>query len=220
MNTTPWQLGTSRHGGVLPARLLTIALSPLQIAVRITPLLFLGVLLIFLFRPPDVDLYELDRFGFLLLVAACLLRAVLLRKPLWPSVPLIWPMFLLLLLAVIPTLGQPYDSQTWSLVAAKFVVPYTLYYLAGLTFDAPALLRYLEIFLLVVLSYLSFTAIAQLLGWDALVFPRYILDPSIGIHIDRARGPFLQAVANGVTLNLLGLVALNKFCRGQLRGSI
>ncbi len=220
MNTTPWQLGASRRGSVFPVWLLTLALSPLQIAVCVTPLFFVATLLIFLFRPPDVDLYELDRFGFLLLVAACLLRAVVLRKPLWPSLPLIWPMFLLLSFAVVTTLGQPYDSQTWSLLAAKFAVPYTLYYLAGLTFDTPASLRYLEIFLLFVLAYLSFTAIVQLLGWDALVFPRYILDPSLGIHIDRARGPFLQAVANGVTLNLLGLVALNKFCRGQLRGPI
>jgi putative inorganic carbon (HCO3(-)) transporter len=220
MNTTPWQLGEPRRGGVFPSGLLTFALRPLQVAVRMTPLLFLGTLLIFLFRPPDVDFYELDRFGFLLLVAACLFRAVLLRKSLWPSVPLIWPMLLLSLLAVITTLGQPYDSQTWSLFAAKFGVPYTLYYLAGLTFDTPESLHTLEIFLLFVLAYLSFTAIVQLWGWDALVFPRYILDPSIGIHLDRARGPFLQAVANGVTLSLLGLVALNKVCRGQLRGAI
>jgi O-antigen ligase len=33
-----------------------------------------------------------------------------------------------------------------------------------------------------------------------------------------ARGPFLQAVANGVTLNLLGLIALNAFRRKRLRG--
>jgi O-antigen ligase len=44
------------------------------------------------------------------------------------------------------------------------------------------------------------------------------LDESLGIHADRARGPFLQAVANGVTLNMLGLIALNAFRRGRLRG--
>ena len=50
------------------------------------------------------------------------------------------------------------------------------------------------------------------------IFPRYILDESLGIHADRARGPFLQAVANGVTLNLLGLVALDSFRRRRLKG--
>jgi O-antigen ligase len=50
------------------------------------------------------------------------------------------------------------------------------------------------------------------------IFPRYILDEGLGYHADRARGPFLQAVANGVALNLLGLVALNSFRRKRLRG--
>ena len=36
---------------------------------------------------------------------------------------------------------------------------------------------------------------------------------------DRARGPFLQAVANGVSLNLLGLVALDSFRRRRLRSA-
>jgi O-antigen ligase len=52
------------------------------------------------------------------------------------------------------------------------------------------------------------------------IFPRYILDEGLGIHSDRARGPFLQAVANGVALNLLGLIALNAFRRGRLRGML
>jgi O-antigen ligase len=192
----------------------------LHAAIRFAPLLYMGTLTIFLFRPPDVDLFELDRLGFVLLVAACVVRAIILRKSFWPSLPLMWPMSLLLLLAVLSTLRQPYDSQTWSLVAAKFAVPYTLYYLAGLTFDTPAWLRRLEIFLLCVLAYLSLTAIFQLFGWDALIFPRYILNPELGIHLDRARGPFLQAVANGVTLNLLGLVALSGVCRGRVRGLV
>ena len=55
-------------------------------------------------------------------------------------------------------------------------------------------------------------------GGNDRIFPRYVLDQSLGIHADRARGPFLQAVANGVTLNMLGLVALDSFRRGRLRG--
>lgn len=33
-----------------------------------------------------------------------------------------------------------------------------------------------------------------------LVLPHYIVDPSVGIHSDRARGPFTEAVANGMAL--------------------
>jgi O-antigen ligase len=51
-----------------------------------------------------------------------------------------------------------------------------------------------------------------------LIFPRFILDESRGFHPDRARGPFLQAVANGVSLNILGLVALHAYKRGSVRG--
>ena len=200
------------------ASLANLVLAPLLAVSRLTPQLFILMLTIFLFRPPDVDLYQLDRIAFGLLVVACLVRAVLLRKRLWPAIPIVWPMLLLGSLAILTTLGQPYNAQTWSLLAAKFVVPYALYYFAGSVFDTPASLRPLETFLLVTLAYLSFTAIAQLLGWDLLVFPRFILDPSLGIHVDRARGPFLQAVANGVVLNVLGLVALDSYRRGRLRG--
>ena len=51
-------------------------------------------------------------------------------------------------------------------------------------------------------------SIAFLADARSLIFPRFILDESIGFHPDRARGPFLQAVANGVSLNLLGILAL------------
>jgi len=60
------------------------------------------------------------------------------------------------------------------------------------------------------------TSVFFLLGADSLIFPRFILDAGLGIHIDRARGPFLQAVANGVSLNILGLIALDSFRRSSL----
>ena len=53
-----------------------------------------------------------------------------------------------------------------------------------------------------------FIAIAFLADARSLIFPRFILDESLGFHPDRARGPFLQAVANGVSLNILGILVL------------
>jgi putative inorganic carbon (HCO3(-)) transporter len=79
-------------------------------------------------------------------------------------------------------------------------------------------LRQFEIFALVVLAYLCFTAIAFLVGAKSLIFPRFILDESLGYHVDRARGPLLQAVANGVSLNMLGVLALHAMLRGRIRG--
>ena len=120
--------------------------------------------------------------------------------------------------AVVSVIGQPFSPETWSLVATKFIVPFTLFHIARLMFQPEIDLRRFEIFALVVLTYLSFTAVAFLVGANAMIFPRYILNPNLGAHVDRARGPFLQAVANGVSLNLLGLVAFHAYRRGSARG--
>ena len=46
-------------------------------------------------------------------------------------------------------------------------------------------------------AYLSVTAFFEFFGIRSLVFPRYISSPEILIHLDRARGPFLNAAFNG-----------------------
>ena len=48
--------------------------------------------------------------------------------------------------------------------------------------------------------YLGITAVLERLDLRAFVFPRYINDPSVGIHFDRARGPFVEAAINGFAL--------------------
>jgi O-antigen ligase len=128
------------------------------------------------------------------------------------------PMAGLALMAVISVATQPFDNQTWCLVAAKFIVPFSLFHLAGVAFREERRRRHFEIFALVVLAYLCFTSIAFLVGAKSLIFPHFILDESLGYHADRARGPLLQAVANGVSLNLLGLLALHSLLRGRIRG--
>jgi O-antigen ligase len=63
-------------------------------------------------------------------------------------------------------------------------------------------------FVIGTLAYLVFTSLAFLADARSLIFPRFILDDSLGIHADRARGPFLQAVAMGMSLNILGILAI------------
>jgi O-antigen ligase len=122
----------------------------------------------------------------------------------------------LLLIGLWGALTQPNVPQAWSLFAAKWMVPFVLFHIAGVVFQDDSSLRKLEIFLLVVLVYLSAVSILWLIGAKNLILPQFITDEGIGIHADRARGPFLQAVANGVCLNLLGLVALDSFRRRKL----
>ena len=191
---------------------------PLHALVAAPGLLFLATLGLMLFHPPDFNFHSIDRFAFGLLVLVVLLRACVLRQPLRFAGPVTWPMLTLLLLAFYGIISQPSDAETWSLFAAKWLVPFTLFQLAARVFDDTQALRRFETFSLIVLGYLSLTAIFFMVDAKQFIFPRYILDEGLGYHADRARGPFLQAVANGVALNLLGLVALNSFRRKRLRG--
>jgi O-antigen ligase len=199
---------------------ISTSLRPLHALIVAPSLLFLVTLALMLFHPPDFHFHSIDRVAFGLLVLVVLLRACVLRQPLQFSGPATWPMLALLSLAFYDAISQPYEVETWSLFAAKWLVPFILYHLAAYIFNDEQSLRKFETFSLIVLGYLSLTAIFFMVDATQFIFPRYILDESLGYHADRARGPFLQAVANGVALNLLGLVALNSFRRKRLRGGL
>jgi O-antigen ligase len=210
--------GTDELAVEFAIRAARLILRPLQAVMAIPTLLFLAALTAMLLSHPDVHFYELDRVAFGLLVVGVVSRALLCRQPLFVMERASWPMLGLTLLALASVMSQPFDSETWSVLAAKCIVPFTLFHLARVVFTEERRFRQFEIFALVVLAYLSFTAIAFLTGAHALIFPRFILDENLGFHADRARGPMLQAVANGVSINLLGLLALHAYRRGALRG--
>lgn len=195
-------------------------LLPLQLLFSAPSFLFLGALTAMLLRHPDVSFYAIDRMTFGILLIAVAGRAVLLRQNLFRFERATWPMLGLTLLVLASVAGQPFEQETWSLLASKFFVPFAMFHMAGLVFTNETRLRHFEIFCLVVLGYLTFTAIAFLCGANALIFPRYILNGDLGIHVDRARGPLLQAVANGVSLTLLSLVALHSYTRAKARRAI
>jgi O-antigen ligase len=194
-----------------------IALLPVQFLFSAPSFLFLATLTVMLLRHPDVHFYAIDRVAFVLLLFAVAGRAVLLRQNVFVFERATWPMLGLTFFALASVAGRTFDPEGWSLLASKLVVPFAMFHIAGFIFTSEARLRHFETFCLVVLAYLTFTAIAFLSGAHALIFPRFILNPDLGIHVDRARGPLLQAVANGVSLNVLGLVALHSYMRAQMR---
>ena len=55
--------------------------------------------------------------------------------------------------------------------------------------------------------YLGVTAIFEKLKLNALIFPHYITNPNLGNHYGRARGPFLEAGAEGIALYACGIAA-------------
>jgi len=217
----PIALSATRHEDVrghLAIWTLQTWLQPLRVLMAGPCFLFLAALTAMLLRHPDVAFYEIDRVAFILLVLGVVGRAVVLREPLLTADRATWPMLGLTSLALLSVMGRPFDNETWCLLAAKYIVPFTLFHLARLVFDRERRFKQFEVFALIVLGYLCFTAIAFMVGANSLIFPRFILDESLGHHADRARGPLLQAVANGVSLNLLGLLALHAYRRGSVRG--
>jgi O-antigen ligase len=207
-----------RHDNPASA-LIVLPLKLFHLWLNLPTFMFLVALTAMLFRPPDLKSFPIDRVAFCALVLLLCVRLCIRRQPL-RTYPATWPLLTLLLVGMWGGLTQPYSPQAWSLFAAKWMVPFFLFHIAGLVFQDDSSLRKLEIFLLMVLIYLSAISILSLVGARSLIFPQFITDEGIGIHADRARGPFLQAVANGVCLNLLGLVALDSFRRRRLRGVV
>jgi O-antigen ligase len=95
-------------------------------------------------------------------------------------------------------------SSIFNLLAA----PYAAYYVAkNLPCSEATLRRYLGLFCALGL-YLGLTAVFETCGPQALVFPRWIMDPGLGNHFGRARGPVLNADVLGQLLVFCFLATL------------
>ena len=88
------------------------------------------------------------------------------------------------------------------------IVPFVAFALADRVFGTEEDRRFLVGVMTVVGAYLAVTAIFEIVGMTALVFPKYINDPLLGTHWGRARGPFLEAGANGLALFECGVAAM------------
>jgi putative inorganic carbon (hco3(-)) transporter len=80
------------------------------------------------------------------------------------------------------------------------VVPFLLYLVAPAAFATERQRTILLGTLALVGAYLGATAFFEMIGPHSLVFPHFITDPSLGIHDGRARGPFLEAGADGLAM--------------------
>ena len=88
------------------------------------------------------------------------------------------------------------------------IFEWLLYILAATAFTTAADRRVLLWTLVGMGLYLGFTGIFEIIGPHRLVFPRYILNPKVGVHFGRARGPFVQAAVNGLALYVCILASL------------
>jgi O-antigen ligase len=93
--------------------------------------------------------------------------------------------------------GQP---PTLMHLVNGYLIPFLLYAALRTERLEPRQLKKVLIVLLGLGTYLAITAIFEVAKMWGLVFPKFIGDPTIGIHFGRARGPMLQSVRLGIVL--------------------
>lgn len=91
-----------------------------------------------------------------------------------------------------------------------FLIPTLLLYLAHSTPQSMRSRWRACNILILLLAYLAFTAFCEHFKADWLVFPKYILDPTLGLHPERARGPVTNAAENGGIIAILIVIALHR----------
>lgn len=133
-------------------------------------------------------------------------------------------LYLFMLLVSTIALFSTMSAGTLSAPLAQFalldriIVPFLLFLVAPLAFSTPARRDLLLKTLTLIGIYLGITGIGEMFA-PSLVWPRYIVNPGLGIHIGRARGPFVIAETNGMTLALAFFSAALLITRSR-RGSI
>lgn len=154
----------------------------------------------------------------LLLADPDALREVRLR---WRTVhTLLVALVLLTVLSAVTvgTLGSTYGLYA---LLDRLVVPFAAFTLAPVLY-ATERRRLLLLRTLTCLGlYLGLTAVFEVVGPHALVVPRYIMDPNVGIQFGRARGPFAESEADGLAMITCGLAAglLAARSRGRWRSA-
>ena len=100
------------------------------------------------------------------------------------------------------------SSAVWGLVDRLGVLPFAMFVIVPMAFHDERRRSWLLAGFVAVGAYLGLTSVALMIGPHALVWPRYILDPNLGIHYGRARGPFLEATVNGLMMFGCAIAAL------------
>jgi len=162
-------------------------------------------------RWPELGIpLPLDRLLFALGVAGFILRLPIQ----WPQVRLRfvhWAIVGAATFAIVSAYvgGALDDAQGRFALLDRFgLVPMLSFLLAPFVFDTPRRRAILLGVLGVCGAYLGVTALAEITHASGLVWPRYILDAGVGIHANRARGPFAEAEAFGLALWGCGVAAL------------
>ncbi len=97
-------------------------------------------------------------------------------------------------------------APIWRLLLGYWI-PALVYWIAGQSQLSDRRLTRFYYLLAAVGVYLAITGLLEITKQWAFVFPRYIADPSLGIHYGRARGPMLSGVHYGMCVAICTFVS-------------
>ena len=165
----------------------------------------------------------LDRILWGLLMLECCRQWSIGRWRLRPLLAIDWLVLGLFLVLVLSTFTHDFryrENLPLSRLLFFNVLPLGIYFVAR---HAPLTERDLKMLVWGTAGfslYLACTGIAEWRGWNALVFPQFVVDARFTEFLGRARGPFLNPVVNGtfMTTGLLALAWL--WSRVETRGRI
>ena len=154
---------------------------------------------------PDVSI---GRVLFIFLIAMFIIRILTRKQNIFSFTKVEYSMILFIFLAVISMICTGFfvkddGGLRMAQLLAGYIFPFSMFFISQHIYDTPEKRAGFIKFILLIGLYLSLTAIFEHFGLDRLVWPRYILDPYIGIHTERARGPFVQAAVNGTALGFV-----------------
>jgi O-antigen ligase len=138
--------------------------------------------------------------------------------------PRLRPVHGVLALAALYAVGSALVAGTLDDHAAVFalldrygLISFLLFLVAPVAFATDRQRSHLLIGLVAMGAYLGVIAFLQEVNLDQLVFPSYITDPNVGIHANRARGPFVEAAANGLAMFACAVAAAMAVARWRGR---
>ena len=159
---------------------------------------------------------SIDRYAMLLAIGSVLVREWRHRDGRLQTRPIDWLLAVTALYALCSAqiAGElAHEDARFELLDRFGLIPFALFFVAPFAFRTEADRRVLMGTFVGIGTYLGITAILETIGASPLIFPQYITDPTVGIHTDRARGPFLEAGANGLVIYASGVAAVIAFTK-------
>ena len=157
---------------------------------------------------------SIERFTFALLSvsAAYLIFFKRIPFPKGRQIELLMVLFLLLCILSMAINGfaskYPHTPKPWYIFFTGYFEPFMAFIFIRYFFTNAQGLKILLATLFGLGVYLCITAILERYNVNSLIFPAYITDRTILLHLDRSRGPFLNAAFNGLAMTVCFVAGL------------